>query len=100
MTLALAVGVIAAPMACHASQNVHIEYTPLGGPSIEASNGWQWHPPMVLPVEVEVIPVSAQVDKPVVDQLGVTSSQGPTLQPYILSGPPVQAGEGATGWED
>ena len=44
------------------SEQIEIEYVPLDGAAVEATNGWQWHPPMALPVEVQTLPVSQQVD--------------------------------------
>ena len=46
------------------SQEIEIEYVPLDGAAVEATNGWQWHPPMALPVNVQTLPVSQQVDPP------------------------------------
>jgi len=61
---AIAGSLVAMPLVSLANQSIDIEYTPLGGPTVEASNGWQWHPPMVLPVDVNVRPVSQQVTTP------------------------------------
>ena len=41
---------------------IEIEYVPLDGAAVEATNGWQWHPPMALPVDMQTLPVSEQVD--------------------------------------
>ena len=64
MSGAIAGSLVAMPLVSLANQSIDIEYTPLGGPTVEASNGWQWHPPMVLPVDVNVRPVSQQVTTP------------------------------------
>ena len=43
---------------------IEIEYVPLDGAAVEVTNGWQWHPPMALPVDVQTLPVSQQVTTP------------------------------------
>ena len=43
------------------SQEIEIEYVPLDGAAVEATNGWQWHPPMALP---DQLPVSVQITEP------------------------------------
>ena len=59
--LAIVGGFIAMPPKA-SSEQIEIEYVPLNGAAVEATNGWQWHPPMALPVEVQTVPVSQQVD--------------------------------------
>ena len=62
-SFAIVSGFIAMPPKA-SSEQIEIEYVPLNGPAVEATNGWQWHPPMALPVEVQTVPVSQQVDSP------------------------------------
>ena len=58
---AIVSGFVAMPLMASSSE-IEIEYVPLDGAAVEATNGWQWHPPMALPVEVQTLPVSEQVD--------------------------------------
>ena len=58
---AIVSGFVAMPMSA-SSNEIEIEYVPLDGAAVEATNGWQWHPPMALPVDVQTLPVSEQVD--------------------------------------
>ena len=58
---AIVSGFVAMPLMA-SSEEIEIEYVPLDGAAVEATNGWQWHPPMALPVNVQTIPVSEQVD--------------------------------------
>ena len=58
---AIVSGFVAMPLMA-SSEELEIEYVPLDGAAVEATNGWQWHPPMALPVNVQTIPVSEQVD--------------------------------------
>ena len=58
---AIVSGFIAMPLTA-SSEEIEIEYVPLDGAAVEATNGWQWHPPMALPVDVQTLPVSEQVD--------------------------------------
>ena len=58
---AIVSGFVAMPLMA-SSNEIEIEYVPLDGAAVEATNGWQWHPPMALPVEVQTLPVSDQVD--------------------------------------
>ena len=60
-SFAIVSGFIAMPPEV-SSQEIEIEYVPLDGAAVEATNGWQWHPPMALPVDVQTLPVSQQVD--------------------------------------
>ena len=60
-SFAIVSGFIAMPLEA-SSEQIEIEYVPLDGAAVEATNGWQWHPPMALPVEVQTVPVSQQVD--------------------------------------
>ena len=58
---AIVSGFVAMPLMA-SSEEIEIEYVPLDGAAVEATNGWQWHPPMALPVNVQTVPVSEQVD--------------------------------------
>ena len=58
---AIVSGFVAMPLMA-SSNEIEIEYVPLDGAAVEATNGWQWHPPMALPVDVQTLPVSEQVD--------------------------------------
>ena len=58
---AIVSGFIAMPLMA-SSEELQIEYVPLDGAAVEATNGWQWHPPMALPVDIQTLPVSEQVD--------------------------------------
>ena len=60
-SFAIVSGFIAMPLKA-SSEQIEIEYVPLDGAAVEATNGWQWHPPMALPVDVQTVPVSQQVD--------------------------------------
>ena len=60
-SFAIVSGFVAMPPKA-SSEQIQIEYVPLDGAAVEATNGWQWHPPMALPVEVQTVPVSQQVD--------------------------------------
>ena len=60
---AIVSGFVAMPLMA-SSNEIEIEYVPLDGAAVEATNGWQWHPPMALPVEMKPLPVSEQVDLP------------------------------------
>ena len=60
-SFAIVSGFVAMPPKA-SSEQIEIEYVPLDGAAVEATNGWQWHPPMALPVEVQTAPVSQQVD--------------------------------------
>ena len=62
-SFAIVSGFVAMPLEV-SSQEIEIEYVPLDGAAVETTNGWQWHPPMALPVEVQTLPVSQQVDPP------------------------------------
>ena len=74
------------------ANEIEIQYTPLNGPTVEATEGYQWHPPMALPQPQ--LPVSLQVDRP-------TLAREADRQPYMY--PPAEAGMppvGPSGWED
>ena len=58
---AIVSGFIAMPLTA-SSEELQIQYVPLDGAAVEATNGWHWHPPMALPVDVQTLPVSEQVD--------------------------------------
>ena len=92
--LPLVVGAFLIAAAPAVADEIEIQYTPLDGPTVEAANRYQWHPPMALP---EQLPVSLQVDRP---QLGTLAREAES-QPYMYSPgesglPPV----GPSGWED
>jgi len=95
---------IVIPGAAIANDGVAIEYVPLGGPSVVAADGWQWHPPLTLPgVSVSVQPpVSWQVDQPSTEELGERAESGPTQQPYMypLPGPHFPELAPPSDWED
>ena len=61
---AIVSGFIAMPLMASSEEQINIEYVPLDGAAVEATNGWQWHPPMALPVEAKPLPVSEQIDSP------------------------------------
>ena len=86
---AIVSGFVAMPLTA-SSQQVDIQYVPLDGAAVEATNGWQWHPPMVDP---SALPVSVQVDTPSTEQIGETAGdylQRPSDMPAV----------GPSGWED
>ena len=82
-SFAIVSGFIAMPPKA-SSEQIEIEYVPLDGAAVEATNGWQWHPPMALPVDVQTVPVSQQVDA------GTSYLQRPESMPAV----------GPAGYED
>ena len=75
------------------ASEIEIQYTPLDRPTVEAAEGYQWHPPMALPP----LPVSLQVDRPGVESIGEQAARQPYMfQPGMVGMPPV----GPSGWED
>ena len=65
-SFAIVSGFISMPIEA-SSQEIEIEYVPLDGAAVEATNELQWHPPMIDP---DALPTSLQVDQPSVEQLG------------------------------
>ena len=59
---AIVSGFVAMPLMASSEEQIDIQYVPLDGAAVEATNGWQWHSPMALPANVQTIPVSEQVD--------------------------------------
>ena len=75
------------------SQEIEIEYVPLDGSAVEASNGWQWHPPMINP---DALPVSLQVDQPSAEQIGEQAAR----EPYYFGRPAAMPAIGPSGYQD
>ena len=80
---AIVSGFVAMPMTA-SSDELKFSTAPLDGVAVEATNGWQWHPPMIDP---SALPVSLQVDGPSAEQIGESASgylQRPTDMPGLL----------------
>ena len=75
---AIVSGFVAMPMMA-SSEEIEINYVPLDGAAVEATNGWQWHPPMIDPA---ALPVSLQVDGPSAEQIGERVT--PLPPPHML----------------
>ena len=90
---AIVSGFVAMPLMA-SSEEIEIEYVPLDGAAVEATNGWQWHPPMALPVNVQTVPVSDQVDP-----AGVITSDGNKNTSY-LQRPADMPAVGPSGYQD
>ena len=90
--LAIVGGFIAMPPKA-SSEQIEIEYVPLNGAAVEATNEWQWHPPMLDP---DALPTSLQVDQPSVEQLGEQAS----AEPYYFGRPTAMPAIGPAGYED
>ena len=81
-SFAIVSGFVAMPLMA-SSEQIEIEYAPLDGAAVEATNGWQWHPPMIDP---SALPVSLQVDTPRAEQIGETAGgylQRPSDMPAV-----------------
>ena len=70
---AIVSGFVAMPLMA-SSEEIEINYVPLDGAAVEATNGWQWHPPMIDPA---ALPVSLQVSEvgPATAHAGVITSE-------------------------
>ena len=86
---AIVSGFVAMPLMA-SSEEIQIEYVPLDGAAVEATNGWQWHPPMIDPA---ALPVSLQVDGPSAEQIGETANS-------YLQRPAGMPAVGPAGYED
>ena len=79
---AIVSGFVAMPLMA-SSEEIEINYVPLDGAAVEATNGWQWHPPMIDPA---ALPVSLQVDGPSAEAIGESASgylQRPADMPAV-----------------
>ena len=101
---AIVSGFVAMPLMA-SSNEIEIEYVPLDGAAVEATNGWQWHPPMALPVDVQTLPVSEQVDPlpaPHMPELSPPSTwqQDSSSDTSYLQRPAHMPAVGPAGYED
>ena len=91
-SFAIVSGFISMPIEA-SSQEIQIEYVPLDGAAVEATNELQWHPPMIDP---DALPTSLQVDQPSVEQLGEQAA----AEPYYFARPAAMPAIGPAGYED